>query len=192
MLVEFYVVSCTLSLGECLHSVQGKAKPGSAVESSVPSVLFRAALRCTALETCRNYTENHCDQLSTGQQRVSVGKDTIAPFIRSETSMWLWPAAESVFINMVLSLEWHHPACLGCVHQVVVWQLEPSVSRLPKTTARKSGLTSGRYINFPMISPSCGHYLAAQKRGQQDSLVTRAKTADSMSWQSKFLGVWSL
>lgn len=32
--------------------------------------------------------------------------------------MWVWTAAESVFINMGLSLEWHHPAWAVCIN---VW-----------------------------------------------------------------------
>lgn len=163
-------VCCALVSASTL-SVQGKAKPGSAV---VPSVLMRAALRCTALEMCRHYREDHCDPLSTRQPTVSTGRDSIAPFIRRVTSVWLWTAAESVFVNMVLSLEWHHPACLGCVHLGAVWEPEPSVSRSPKSTVPKSGLTSGRHLNSSRISPSWGHYLAAYKRGQQDSLMTRA------------------
>lgn len=127
------------------HSARAGECQTRRCSSEMSLVLSVHGQSCTGVppEMCRHYTEDYCDPLSTGQPGINVARGIISPLLRRETSVWVWTAAESVFY-MVLSLERQHPACLGCVHQGVVWELKLNTARSPKSTVPWSGLPSRR------------------------------------------------
>lgn len=136
----------TLCLGVCpnsAHAGECQTRWCGTDTSLLPSVHPHS---CTGLppQMCRHHTEDYCDPLSTGQPGVSVVRGIIALFIRRETPVWVWTTAQSVFY-VVLSLGRQHPACLGCVHQGVIWELKLSIARSPKSTVPRSGIPSRRY-----------------------------------------------